>query len=707
MTASTANVKLYNVGFNKDQNAIIDSIESYLATLTAVYTEDVNYIKIALDLAITLKIGQYMTTKPTFNYVRVLMSDNTRPFYFYLSEPVQWISKESARLVLSLDTLNTFNDLIVFTNKTNIIRQHKDRFNRNSYNPLLPLSATRVIDKMEEIPGLIKYNTSSTVISGEDNIKWYLIYANDNSNENAPVSCYIAPSESVTFYGEHATYGPAIFNTGVTGDIYLIRENRTLTIKTTTDQTILLNTTNAQTYYISTVADGTYFNVIGKGNSAQSYGCKEIGFSATTHLCYYSRARAAELLNLSASAFIDICKNSLASQTMLSSGSYVLSSIKDVNRTYSTLIKIIECPYEPFTLLTNGDGFTLPDGFQAAQTQDLSESPIILLKLNDLEKDFEAQLNGYTLGEFICILPPVANRGTTNKNAMYESKLFHSDFYSLIFNYDSFTKEKPLENIEATGAAVPYFIINYKQANTITSNLGFKMTIANGTQKSSDVYEKYLLCKRNNEYPIYNSSYLNYLRNGYNYDIKAKNLQAAQNALNTSLGLGAGIASMLASTATGGVSAALGISLITSSITSISNLAFNNINANDTLERKIQEAKNTANSVVSSDDLNLLNWYSDNKLWASKYSISDQQKSNVFDLFFKTGYLCNEAGIPDTASRHRFNYVQCQADFSTKDNPEWQTYIDDVKRRFEIGVTYFHTYSDFNQVYENWETWLL
>ena len=704
----TANVKLYNVGFNKDQNAIIDSIESYLSTLTPAYMEDVNYIKIALDLAITLKIGQYMTTRPTFNYVRVLMSDNTRPFYFYLSEPVQWISKESARLVISLDTLNTFNDLIVFTNKTNIIRQHKDRFNRNSYNPLAPIpTATRIIDKMEEIPGLIKYNTSSEIISGEDNIKWYLIYANDNSNENAPVSCYVAPSESVTFYGEHGTYGPAFFNTGTTGDIYLIRENRTLTIKTTTDQTITLRTTNNQTYYISTVADGTYFNVIGKGNSTQSYGCKEIGFSSTTHLCYYNRARASELLNLSATAFIAVCKNSLASHTMLSSGGYVLSSIKDVNRTYTTLIKIIECPYEPFTLVTNNDGFTLPDGFQASQTIELSDSPILLLKLDNLEKDFVSTLNGYTLSEYTCTLPAVGDRINTNKNSIYESKLYHSDFYSLIFSYDSFTKEKPLENIVPSGAAAPYFTINYKQANTITSNLGFKMTIANGTQKSTEQYEKFLICKRNNEYPIYNSSYLNYIRNGYNYDLKAKNMQIERNAFNTALGLGAGIASMLASGATGGVSAALGISLITSSITSISNLVYNNINANESLERKIQETKNTTNSVAASDDLNLLNWYSDNKLFVSKYSISDQQKSNVFDLFFKTGYLCNEAGIPNTTSRNRFNYVQCKADFSTKGNPEWQTYIEDVKRRFEIGVTYFHTYNDFNQVYENWETWLL
>ena len=220
-------------------------------------------------------------------------------------------------------------------------------------------------------------------------------------------------------------------------------------------------------------------------------------------------------------------------------------------------------------------------------------------------------------------------------------------------------------------------------------------------------HENQLKYLANNEIPIYNSSYLNYIRNGYNYDLKAKANQAFQNTLNTGLSIGAGIASMLAGGATGGASTALGISLITSSITSISSLAFNNISANDNLERKLLEAKNSTNSVEASDDLNLLNWYSSNKLLASTFSISDQQKSNVFDILFKTGYSCNEAGIPNTHTRYRFNFVQCYADFTTKANPVWQAYINDVIKRFEIGVTYFHTYNDFDQQYENWENWLI
>ena len=197
---------------------------------------------------------------------------------------------------------------------------------------------------------------------------------------------------------------------------------------------------------------------------------------------------------------------------------------------------------------------------------------------------------------------------------------------------------------------------------------------------------------------------MNYLRNGYNYDLKAKNSQAAQSWIGTGLSLlGGGLGFVLG----GAVGAAAGISLITSGISSISSAIIGNIQNESNIEQKLNESKNTTNSVSSSDDLNLLNWYSDNLLWATTYDISEQQKSNIFDLFYKTGYSCNETGIPNVNSRYRFNFLQCTPDFTTKANPIWQEYINDVIARFELGVTYFHTYTDFNQQYENWESWLM
>lgn len=703
-----AQVKLYKVSFNSNMNCVVDDIASYLSgTATTVITyNDVMYQKIELDMEIKLSMSESLVERPSFNYVSIRNQDGQRPFYFFIRD-VQWLSQQGLKLFLSMDTLNTFQDLLLFSNNTKITRQHKDRFYQEYFDTQRPQLATRKIDRPSEVSGLTKYRGTTNSVQGESDIKWYLVYANENNNDNAPVACYIMPSATVKFYGLHNTYEPQYFNTGDLGDIYLIKENVTLTLTTTTNQTVTLNITDNQTYYISTVPMnvGNYFNVIGKGDtSTQSYGCKAIGFSGLVHLSYYPKAQASDLLNLSTSTFIQVARNADTDLICTSSGAFNISPISNINRTYSSLIKIIECPYEPFTLSPKDDGYLLDDGFYANLVSNLGETPVVALKLNELSKELITSLHSYSLSDFSCIIPLPENRKFTKKDAKYESKLYHSDFHNVIFNYDSFTKDMPLENIEPSSITNPYFKIKYKQANTITSNLGFKFEIAKGTQKLNDKFEEYLICKRNNEYPIYNSSYLNYLRNGYNYDLKAKNLQVAQSWIGTGLSLlGGGLGFVLG----GAVGAAAGISLITSGISSISSAIIGNIQNEANIEQKLNESKNTTNSVASSDDLNLLNWYSDNLLWATTYDISEQQKSNIFDLFYKTGYSCNETGIPNVNSRYRFNFLQCTPDFTTKANPIWQEYINDVIARFELGVTYFHTYNDFEQQYENWESWLM
>ena len=704
-----AQVKLYNVGFNSNMNCVVDNIAAYLTgTATTVITyDDVMYQKIELDMEIKLPMSQSLVEKPSFNYVSILNQDGQRPFYFFVRD-VQWLSQQGIKVLLSMDTLNTFQDLLVFSNNTKITRQHKDRFYQEYYDTKKPLQVTRKIDLPSEITGLTKYRTNSTTVSGNTNLKWYLVYANDPDetgvgDNNEPVAGYVMPSESVKFYGLHSTYGPQYFNTGDLGDIYLIKENVTLTLTTTTNQTVTLQTTNTQTYYISTVPmnTGNYFNVIGKGNSTQSYGCTAIGFSGLVHLAYYDKVQASELLNLSVNALLQVARNSETTIICTSSGEYTVDSINEIDRTSTSLIKIIECPYEPFTLVAQNDGYLLNDGLYVNLVPNLKKTPVTALKLDNLTQEFLTSLHSYSLSDFTCSIPLAEDRQYAKKDAKYESKLYHSDFHNIIFNYDSFTKDMPLENIEPSSITNPNFKIKYKQANTITSNLGFKFEIDNGTQKVNDVFGEYLLCNRNNESQIFNSSYLNYLRNGYNYDTKAKNLQTAQSWISTGVSIAGGITSVVLGAMTSGISTAVGVSLLTGAITSISSNIISTIQADNNIEQKLNEAKNTTNTVKSSDDLNLLNWYSDNKLLATKYDISDTQKENVFELFYKTGYACNETGIPNVNSRYRFNFLQCTPDFTTKANPIWQEYINDVIARFELGVTYFHTYHDFEQQYEN------
>ena len=187
-----AQVKLYNVGFNSNMNCVVDDIAAYLrGTATTVVTySDFMYQKIELDMEIKLPISESLVERPSFNYVSILNQDGQRPFYFFVRD-VQWLSQQGIKVLLSMDTLNTFQDLLVFSNNTKITRQHKDRFYQEYYDTQRPQLATRKIDRPSEVTGLTKYRGTTNSVSGSSNIKWYLVYANENKNEKKTEESYI------------------------------------------------------------------------------------------------------------------------------------------------------------------------------------------------------------------------------------------------------------------------------------------------------------------------------------------------------------------------------------------------------------------------------------------------------------------------------------------------------------------------------------
>jgi hypothetical protein len=176
--------------------------------------------------------------------------------------------------------------------------------------------------------------------------------------------------------------------------------------------------------------------------------------------------------------------------------------------------------------------------------------------------------------------------------------------------------------------------------------------------------------------------------------------------------MAAGVASLAASSVTGGLSAVAGISLIASSITSIASNINTTVSAERDIAQKLNEYKNQAVTVNGADDVDLLNVYSNNKMKICYYQISDNLKEQLGDLFYYTGYIENVQSIPDLDTRSWFNYIMCDAVFES--NNIYEEYMNDIKSRYKTGVTVFHDNLidnvktwDFEQKYENWETSLL
>ena len=376
-------------------------------------------------------------------------------------------------------------------------------------------------------------------------------------------------------------------------------------------------------------------------------------------------------------------------------------SIDSVDRTDTRIVKIIKMPYAPFTLEFSLNKLNIPAGWTYSGGY---------LLLNDLNTEFlniiegDDDLSGYVN---LTVVPSDIGKNKAN-DIKYESKLYNSNFFSLKYVYDSFEKEFLLERYN-TNSVFPGVRIDFKQSNNISSNSIFKFIPMNGTYKETTLYGEFLNVNRQNEVALYNSDYLNYIRNGYNYDKKAKAQQLGAGLAGIALGA-IGAATSVFLPAAGVVGAAGAISLATSTISSIVSLINTQISNEQAIQQKLDTTKRSAASVSNTEDLNLLSYYNGNRLIRYTEDINANIKQSLYDLFRLTGYACNDYSVPVVNSRLYYNFLQCKADIEETDWTYGKSFLDDIKAKYEIGVTYFHrvdgTY-DWHQEKENFETWMI
>ena len=218
-----------------------------------------------------------------------------------------------------------------------------------------------------------------------------------------------------------------------------------------------------------------------------------------------------------------------------------------------------------------------------------------------------------------------------------------------------------------------------------------------------------------NEEILYNSQYLNYLRTGYNYDLKTKERNEATGAAGIGLSVAALAASIGVSLIPGmqGIGVAGIIGSTAGIASSLINYAKATAQAEENIQRKLEEAKNQAVSVSSADDYDLLEAYSNNQAKVCTYEVSTQMREALGDLFYYCGYARNVQRVPDLTTRYWFNFLQCDLVCTYWDNiPKEIQEI--IKQKFNDGVTFFHHHEisgtetwDIAQEKENYEKWIV
>ena len=218
-----------------------------------------------------------------------------------------------------------------------------------------------------------------------------------------------------------------------------------------------------------------------------------------------------------------------------------LSSIADVDRTDSRLIRIVELPYAPFNLMPLPDNaYALPNNW----TVDNGQLKLVNVANASFENDdiVPQKIDAFTDALAVDIV------NFSNPSALRDDKLetkrYNSSFHIEKLAYDSFSVAMPLERLtvnpnvseedEATHAKITF----YPSAD-FGSNRLFKLEPPEAyTWKHITDYEQYRFCSRNNELPIFSSNYITYRRTGYNYDKKINSLGIASQVLGVIGGVG-------------------------------------------------------------------------------------------------------------------------------------------------------------------------
>ena len=360
-----------------------------------------------------------------------------------------------------------------------------------------------------------------------------------------------------------------------------------------------------------------------------------------------------------------------------------------IDRTDSRNIKIIEIPYAP----TNITGDVELGLFISPEWKYDSANYCMYLYTESakFENDFVSNVVSPFNQLFININDLQPSR---TRNDSFENKILHSDYHRPKFVYDSFSLSFYLELLDEQKYAKEFYDTNLEVKFVMSRNIVSKFCFVlpqYTLDKGMTDYPNVVNVARNNEQVLYTSQYINYLRTGYNYDLKSKQRNEIAGGVGLGLSIAGTIGGVIGSIAAqnypvaiaSGVAGAIAIS------SQIVNYAKSTAQAEQNIAQKLQEAQNQAVQVQNADDVDLLNAYGGNVAKLCTYEISDAMKKVLLDLFYYCGYKTNEQKIPNVLSRYYFNYLE--ADLVLTDTENLTEEIeDDIKEKFSKGVTFLH-----------------
>lgn len=703
---------------DRTKRMIIDNIDAFLENLPSSdfqKIEFLNYQYIKNDFHIEIKLDynqdlfSLSSYAPNILYAKIETFNDEelqKPCYYFVDK-IEWRARQTCKLYLTLDVLNTYKVEEDFTlaPESLIKREHKNRLVKRDLRDLQEIEYARKIDEVDENLSPILYKTTESYVadSNHSQMDWFLIYRNQEDTTASidnPVLCYLCGSKPLTLTSpQPQEHGEIHAYDLLKGYFYVIESS--------------YNFKRPNGTYIRSDTNGRVYSFCRNANNKITL----FEFQLVTGSFLYSETSSyltsTEELDyiqcVTANIKVGYSKGLIKTMNFSSGGDpYVIfdaeggvgndiqiDSIDSVDRTDSKLLKIIKLPYAPTT------NPKIDYNWKVASYK-VGNKTTTLLQLNNLNTTFLNEIESPVSPIKALHLNSLPNK-YHNRNDDYESKLYSSEFYYMKAVYDSFDYVFNLENyrLSQTDQLLrdTKLKINFNVTSTINSRFLFSYPQFEAGNFNVEDYSAIMPVTRNNEITLYNNSYFNYIRTGYNYDVKNKIPKNAINIINTPEYTGDIVTSIIQT----------GKNLL--------NTVSNAIAMEREIKRKKIEYQSERTTTSGSDDIDLMSVYSKNRLSLIQYECSEKVKALVSNLFFFNGYASNRmlgSGTINQNSRAWFNYIKADISFSNFFKVTSEEIKTEIIRLWSEGVTFFHRnlkenstteyIYDFEQVKENAET---
>ena len=749
--------------FPKERRLLLENISAFESAVFSYGASFPSCAPIAFGerISVKLDIGSavgFSLNNYKFDYAVIKAHDSANPSrnatYYYFIDSFERVSDSVARAEMTIDELNTIsgnNYLLknLLSDRCIVKREHKNRFFLKA-NRWLPL-----IDRIPEGIGFPVKRVFTSYVE-DDAIDWTTFYFSEAQSGDSPIAMRVAPNKAASVAQPTATESVTeSFYASLANGAYYVTE-----AESSGALDVVLTYQNTQGTS-STKKASLLAEIPDPSNSAKKVKCLAIRIVKTSNkiaavsLFYdnennYVTSTEISQPEPSQGAFVRFSfpkclRDGVFGQDKLTALSDILalppmpapyfdtSAIvardlrpsTEISRTSLYLKKAIENPYRPFSYSGKTAEGTpiLWDGMRATNG---------ILVFADKSLFGKNEFSFYptdrkVIGELS--LPQLLETPTEDPAGKQtalanETKAYHSDFYFVKLVYDSFSLEMKEEecyfNVNIGSEENKNIVFRFIASSDMVSEFYFSPRYYPGVNPKEPFFTTYfkedypnlLIINRNNETPVFTSAYLDYLRTGYNYDLKSQavaiglqGLGVALNAINAGVGLAS--AAM-----TGGMSAPYAVGATTSLISSIVNLGTNASENNRGNAQRLNELRAQGASVAGNSDYDISKAYTKNRVKMVGYRIENEALEAVKNMFYLKGYASAAVKRPTLDNRASFDYLEAEPDFSPEAMvfPKWirDLLADDIR----AGVTAMHYRGeadgyDVNQTSSNWENDIL